>query len=74
MKSGAAKLEVSPSHFILTIKQFPGNKETGLSSSPSTVTKFSSVRKLQVTQCCKEGSVLGKNNLVKSSSSPYEYL
>jgi len=29
MKSGAAKLEVSPSHFLFSLNQHPGNKETG---------------------------------------------
>jgi len=29
MKSGVAKLEISPSHFLFSIDQHPGNKETG---------------------------------------------
>jgi len=29
MKSGAAKLEISPSHFVFSVSHFPGVKETG---------------------------------------------
>ena len=29
MKSGVAKLEISPSHFLFSLNQFPGNNETG---------------------------------------------
>jgi len=33
MKSGSARLEASPSHFLFSVDHPPGNKETGLSGS-----------------------------------------
>ena len=69
MKSGAAKLEISPSHFVFSVNQFPGNKETGATSSTSTKLKRKKTPSDMRRNTARQAKFLKEKNLAKSSSS-----
>ena len=69
MKSGAAKLEISPSHFVFSVNQYPGTKETGSTFSSSNTLKRKKTPSDLRRNAARKAQFLIKKNLAKSSSS-----
>jgi len=70
LKSGVAKLEVSPSHFLFSMNQFPGKKETG-----STFSKSQHIRRKKTPSDLRRNALrkaehLKKKNLPKETVIP----
>jgi len=70
MKSGAAKLEISPSHFVFSVSHFPGVKETGPTFRKTNDFKRKKTPSDMRRNAARMAQHLKNKNLAKSSTIP----